>query len=220
MNTGIILSFLSGLKQHNHSEWFQEHKKDYQKARAEFENLITELIPALQQLDPSVGDIDVKSSIFRINRDVRFSKNKDPYKTNFGSFMARGGRKSIFGGYYVQIEPDASFVGGGVYCPQGPALKKLRTEIYYNPEEFRRIIEEGQFQKAFGGLAEMEKLKKGPVGFDKNFEHMDLLLHKNYVTMRALSRDELLSENLVRLILESFAAMVPLNSFLNRALGE
>ncbi len=220
MNTDIILSFLSELKQHNHREWFQEHKKDYQKARAEFEKLIAELIPALQQLDPSVGDIDMKSSIFRINRDVRFSKNKDPYKTNFGSFMARGGRKSIFGGYYVQIEPDASFVGGGVYCPQGPALKKLRTEIYYNPEEFKQIIEEKRFQKAFGGLTELEKLKKGPLGFDKNFEHMDLLLHKNYVTTHMLSKEELLSENLVRLILESFAAMVPLISFLNRALED
>ncbi len=220
MQTKTILDFLYELKSNNHKDWFHEHKKEYQKAKKAFELIVETLIPAAQQLDPSVGEIKAKDTMFRINRDIRFSKNKDPYKNNFGCFISRGGRKSPFGGYYLHIEPGASFVGGGIYCPQGPELKKLRTEIYYNAEEFNKILNDKDLKEVFGGLAEMEKLKKGPVGFPKDFEHIGLLLHKNYVVAHMLTDDALLSGGIEQQIIKAFGAMVPLNAFLNRALED
>src|SRR5512136_197267 len=135
----VILSFLEQLQENNNREWFQVNKILYEKAKAEFEEFINSLIPAIAKFDDSVRHVTAKDCIFRIFRDVRFAKDKSPYKTNFGAFMSKGGRKSHGPGYYFHLSPEECFLSGGVWMPAPDVMKKIRQEIYYNIAEFNGI---------------------------------------------------------------------------------
>ena len=126
-----ILKFLELLSGNNNREWFEANKPMYQSAKSLYETLITNTITGIGAFDSSIGHPLAKDCLFRIFRDVRFSKDKAPYKTNFGAFIASGGRKSPKSGYYIHIEPEKSFIGGGIYMPQPDVLKKLRQEVYF-----------------------------------------------------------------------------------------
>ncbi len=121
--------FLNELEANNNREWFAENKQKYQESKIEFENFIQGIILRLHEVDSQVGNLQAKDCIFRIFRDVRFSKDKVPYKTNFGAYMSTGGRKSPKAGYYLHVEPNSSFLGGGIYMPESANLNKIRTEI-------------------------------------------------------------------------------------------
>ena len=214
-----LLDFLKDLRENNHKEWFHAHKPVYQSVRKEFEAYVGLLIAGIARFDDSVKNLDPKNCIFRINRDIRFSKDKSPYKTNFGAFIAPGGRKGGYGGYYLHIEPGASFVAGGVYMPSSPALKAIRHEIYHYVDEFIEILEDPAFRKHFGELDPIEKLKTAPKGFPKDFEHIDLLNHKHYTASKPLSDELVTSESLTDEVLGAFEALYPMNYFLNEAIG-
>jgi uncharacterized protein (TIGR02453 family) len=141
------LRFLSQLKKNNNKPWFDSHRVAYEAARIDFGNFIQLLIDALQKQDPSITGLTARDCLFRINRDIRFSNDKTPYKSNFGASIKRGGRKSGFAGYYFHLEPGASFVGGGLWMPDAPKLKMMRQEIDYNWEEFSGIIGNKGFKK-------------------------------------------------------------------------
>lgn len=212
-----ILSFLSDLKNNNNREWFDLNRDRYQKAKTLFEEKVNLMIAEISHFDPSVGMPLAKDSIFRIFRDVRFSKDKLPYKTNFGAFIANGGRKTARAGYYIHIEPGASMVGGGIYMPEPDVVKKLRQEIYYNADGFKKLIEEKNFKKTFGKLAEFDKLKRPPKDFDATFPHVDLLMYKSYTVMHPLSDDVVLSDRFPQKVLEVCSTMKEFNHFLNKA---
>lgn len=212
------LSFISDLKKNNHREWFQANRSRYEEARGEFLAFVGDLTGGIQAFDPSIGTIEPKSTVFRINRDIRFSHDKSPYKTNFGAFIVPGGKKSGFAGYYFHLDPDGTFAGGGVYQPMPDILKKIRQEIYGNPEEFKEIIEGKEFREYFGDLYD-DRLKTPPKGFPKDFEHIDLLKYKSFTVMKQLDENLVTGEGLLAETLKAFRLMYPMNRYINYALG-
>ncbi|PKP01029.1 MAG: TIGR02453 family protein [Bacteroidetes bacterium HGW-Bacteroidetes-9] len=215
-----ILDFLKDLNENNNREWFDQNRKRYQKAKDLFEVFITDITARISLNDPSIGLPAAKDSIFRIFRDVRFSADKLPYKTNFGAFISNGGRKTQRSGYYIHIEPGASMVGGGIYMPPADVLKKLRKEIYFNADSFKHILNEKKFKKIFGYLEDFDKLKRPPKDFDSMFPDIELLKYKSYVVMHKLPDDVVLSDKLADHLLEACSAMTEFNHFLNKAFEE
>lgn len=218
MDLRKALDFLEKLKANNNREWFQANKSFYDDARAEFEECIAVLIPVVRGIDPDVDVVSPKECLFRIFRDVRFSKDKSPYKTNFGAFIAKGGRKGPYAGYYVHIEPGASFVGGGAYMPESQYLKAIRQEIFENTDEYKKIVEGAAFRKFYGGMYG-EKLKTAPKGFPKDFPDIDLLKNKHYAVTHRVDDEFWFSGSLVDDVSEMFSALYALNRFLNNAIG-
>lgn len=216
MDFKMIIEFLIDLELNNNRYWFMENKSRYDAARATFEQFLTVLLPMLQEMDPSLEDISVKKSIFRIYRDVRFSKNKAPYKNNFGAFISRGGRKSPYAGYYIHLQPDKSFIGGGIYKPDSIVLKALRNEIFENTDEFKKIISEKSFLQYFHKI-NGEKLKLAPKGFPKDFIDIELLKYKSYTVTHSLENDFLLQPDVYKAIIPIFKKQKKFNYFLNRA---
>lgn len=217
MNTAKILDFLNELKQNNTREWFQQNKLRYELLRADFESFLNKLIPEVYKFDPGIGLITAKDCIFRIYKDIRFSKDKTPYKTNFGAFIAENGRKSLKAGYYVHLDPEESFLGGGLYMPPPDILKLVRQEIFFTSEELKGIMNEDAFRNIYGGLHDMEdKLKKPPRDYPLDFKDIELLKHKSYTVWHTLSTDVLSSGALLEDILLKFRAMASFNAYLNR----
>jgi len=212
-----IIDFLYLLKENNNRDWFQANKKLYEEARSDFEQFVESLIPVVQSFEPRITNLAVKETMFRIYRDVRFSKDKTPYKTYFGSYIAPGGRKSIYSGYYMHIEPGNCFLAGGAYRPQSEYLKNIRSEIYYNLKEFEEILNDATFKKTFGQIVG-EKLKRPPKGFPAEFEGVELLKLKDFTVFHQLDEQQLLSKDFGNAAVNIFKNMKPLNDFINRAL--
>ncbi|WP_421919686.1 DUF2461 domain-containing protein [Marinifilum sp.] len=209
-----ILVFLKELRDNNNREWFHINKKKYEEAKKGFELFIELSIEQIKAFDPNISGLRAKDCLFRIYRDVRFSEDKRPYKTNFGAFVSKNGRKSSYGGYYIHIEPGQCFLGGGCYMPASNVLKAIRTEIFHHPEEFRGIIENSEFKSHFTEMYG-EKLKTAPRGFPKDFEHIDLLNYKHYAVSKMIDDKTVISDQFVQEIDNSFKALQPLNRFLN-----
>jgi uncharacterized protein (TIGR02453 family) len=208
------LTFLDELRSNNSKAWFDAHRKEYETARGVFEDLVGEVLHRLSQIE-DVGSLTAKDCIFRINRDVRFSKDKTPYKTNFGAVIAQGGRKQTGSGLYVGIEPDDSFVAGGAYAPIPEELQRIRRSIADNPAEFQAILAAKDFQHYFGEM-KGEALKTAPKGFDAAHPAIDLLRHKQFYVMHPLSDDDLMRDDLADYILQVYRAMQPFEAYLTR----
>lgn len=217
MNFDIILDFLIKLQINNNRNWFTANKEAYEKAKAEFEQFITLMIPRLEALDESITGTKAKECIFRIFRDVRFSKNKEPYKTNFGAFIGPNGRKTSQAGYYIHLEPDTSFLGGGVYMPEAQNLKEIRTAIFKNPVEFKEILDNKNFKSYFPELYG-EKLKRAPKDFSKDFPEIELLKNKHYVVSHNVANSFWTSPDLIENTMAIFKTQYAFNNFLNQAL--
>lgn len=212
-----VVQFLQELSENNNREWFQKNKKRYDESRGK-ELFITDvLINEIRKFDSDVPLLEPKDCLFRIFRDVRFSNDKSPYKTNFGSFIAKGGRKSIYAGYYFHIEPDGSFVGGGVYMPEAEPLKAIREAIAENGDEFSGLINNPEFKKVFPEMMD-DKLKTAPKGYSPDNEFIDLLRYKSFAFSSRITREEILSENYIEQLIRSFKILHPVNRFLNDAL--
>lgn len=134
------LTFLSNLKKNNHKDWFEKNRNHYEDAKNNFLAFVTEVIALVEKIDPSIVGLEAKKCVFRINRDVRFSKDKSPYKTNMGASISKGGKKIQCAGYYFHLEPNNTFIAGGLWMPPAEQLQKLRQEIDYNFDEFKKII--------------------------------------------------------------------------------
>lgn len=213
-----LLEFLSELKENNYKEWFHENKPRYQKLKKEFEQFIAHTIATIAQFDPSVQNLEPKHCIFRINRDIRFSKDKSPYKTNFGGFIVPGGKKAGNAGYYIHIEPGNCFIAGGIYAPPSDKLKAVRTEIYENTDEFKKILSDKNFKNHFKGIMSDDKLKTAPKGFPKDFEDIDLLRYKHYTVAKSVADDLIASDKFADEIHETFKALYPFNEFINEGI--
>lgn len=206
--------FLVDLRLNNERNWFKENENRYKLAKLEFENYIDLLIPELKKIDETIDVISAKSCMFRIFRDVRFSKNKEPYKNNFGAFIAKGGRKSPFAGYYVHFEPDGSFLGGGIYMPQPNYLKAIRTTIFNNPKKYMNIIDNPKFKEVFGGIYG-EKLKTAPRGFPKDFPDIDLLRNKHYAVIKNIDSEFWFKKDNIKKATKIFEVQYEFNKYLN-----
>lgn len=214
-----VFDFLSELSKNNNREWFEANRVKYLKAKENVEYFVNSLIPSVREIDASIGNLETKDCLFRIFKDVRFSKDKTPYKTNMGAFIAFGGRKSINAGYYMHIEPGKCFLGGGVYMPSAPNLKAIRSEIFFKIEEFLRIINHNDFIKYFGKISDMgDSLKKAPKDFPSDWEHIELLKFKSYVSGHNFEDSLAQHQGFDKYVLDVFRAMLPLNAFLNMAL--
>lgn len=214
-----VLKFLSELKENNNKEWFDQNRDWYQECRKKVLFLTEVIIHEAGKFDAEIGIQDPKNCIFRIFRDVRFSNDKTPYKTNMGSFIAKGGRKSVSAGYYIHIEPGASFVGGGSYCPPADALKAMRTEIFDHSEDFKKMIYSDSFRKVYPELYD-DKLKTAPKGFPKDFLDIDLLKYKSFAFGSTMDDSVVKSDAFVEKVLSSMRKLYPVNSFLNTALDK
>ncbi|OJJ15855.1 TIGR02453 family protein [marine bacterium AO1-C] len=218
MNTENILNFLTDLAQNNNRDWMHENKKVYQQAKKDFEALTTEIIEEIAAFDPAIEGLTAKDCVFRLNRDIRFSKDKSPYKLNFGASITKGGRRSHWAGYYLQIQPNGeSFMAGGSYMPAGENLAKIRQEIDYNADDFRKLLEADDFKKYFKEL-EGESVKTAPKGYKKDNPNIDLLRRKSFIMWHKITDKQVRAKDYKKLIVNVFQAMKPVNDFLNVAM--
>lgn len=207
------LDFLKKLERNNNRDWFNEHKNLYTEAREDVLLFVEELIREIATFDKEMSGLDAGKSLFRIYRDTRFSHNKDPYKINFGASIGQGKA-----GYYLHIQPEQSFLAGGVYMLENDKLKELRKEISYNAEAFQKIIGEESFCRYFGALSNEGKLKRVPLGFEKDDPMAEYLKLKHFVAVRPVADKELLEKDAAKKFAEIYKSLKPLNDFLNAAM--
>lgn len=209
------LEFLQTLKQNNNRDWFTNNKDVYEKHHIETINFADAVLNEMRKHD-NIETISGKKSLMRIYRDVRFSKDKSPYKTNWGIGFSRA-TKLLRGGYYVHISPGESFVGGGFWNPEPADLQRMRKEISLSPKEFRAILNDKTFKNTFGEL-QGEKLKTVPKGFEKDDEAIDLLRFKQFLISKKFSDKEVLEPGFYKKVNETFKAMRPFFDFMSTAL--
>lgn len=215
-----ILTFLRRLKKNNNKEWFDANRNTYQIARNEFVRTIENLMKEIARFEPGIANLKPGDFIFRINRDIRFSNDKRPYKENFGAAISRGGKKSPYAVYYFHIQPgNQSFVAGGIYMPSSDTLKKVRQEIDYNPAPLLAFMKTRSFKQYFGELVG-DQLKRTPPGYSEDHPHADLLKFKSYLVLREFTDKEVTEKNFLNEVMKSFKAMKPLNDYLNTAMDE
>lgn len=212
--------FLKDLKSNNDRDWFNANKARYEQAKGEFEEFIDALIARIAEFDGSIMHHRAKDCVFRIYRDVRFSKDKSPYKTHFGAHISAAVKKSEIhsrAGYYIHLEPGASMLAGGAYLPKGPWLKAIRQEIEYNAAEFKNILADANFKKYFGTM-EGEKLKTTPQGYAADHPEIEFLKHKSFLATHNCIDKDVFAANFLDHSANVFKALFPFDQFLNRAM--
>ncbi len=210
------LEFLDNLKRNNNRDWFIKNKGLYLEVKNNFESFAQEIINNLIDIEPIMKGLEVKSCVYRINRDIRFSNDKSPYKTHLGAFIVRGGKQNgdKLAGYYFQIEPGKSILAGGAYMPPSQWLSAIREKIDEEPDELIKILNTKTFIKYFGKI-DGEKLKTAPKGYPADHPHIDLLRLKSYLVVNELPDSMVLSDKFFDHIMKVFKAMKPLNDYLN-----
>lgn len=211
------LHFLKDLKLHNDKDWFIKNRPRYEDARRNFEYFVQAVIDEISSFDPILKGLEVTSCTYRINRDIRFSNDKTIYKTHFGAFIVRGGKRNgdRLAGYYVHVEPgNNSMIAGGAYMPPMPWLTALRGKIDEQGDKLLKIINQKDFVKIFGGL-EGEKLKSAPKGYPKDHPYIELLKMKSFLVVKMIPDKEVTSESCIDTIINASRIMKPLNDFLN-----
>jgi uncharacterized protein (TIGR02453 family) len=215
------LSFLTNLRANNNKPWFDANRPTYEAAKNDLIQLATTLIDGLNTIDPAIAEtpLQAKSCIFRINRDVRFSSDKSPYKTNFGAWFNRGGKKISTAGYYLNIEPGGSFVAGGLYMPDATVLATVRQEIDYNLSEFEALLSQPAFTTHFTGLNRDDALQRPPKGYAADNPAISYLKLKSFTASYKLPDTVLTKPALTKQVLSAFAGLQPLVQYLNRAVA-
>jgi uncharacterized protein (TIGR02453 family) len=216
------LKFLTQLKKNNNKPWFDAHRAQYEAARIDFSNFLQLVIDALQKSDTTLTGITSRECLFRINRDIRFSKDKTPYKSNFGASIKRGGRKSGFAGYYFHCEPGHSFIGGGLWMPDAVQLKNVRQEIDYNWEDFQEILKEKNFKKVYGDIYKGAdvSLSTMPKGYEKDNPAAGYIKLKSFIAETKITDEELTKASLHKKTVAAFKALQPLLNFINRPIDQ
>jgi uncharacterized protein (TIGR02453 family) len=212
------LQFLKNLKKNNNKPWFEKNKSVYLDAKEDMDGFVQQVIDRLGKTDPDIAALQPRDCVYRIYRDVRFSKDKTPYKTHMGAFFNRGGKKMPTAGYYFHIEPGRNMVGGGLWMPQAPDLNKVRQEIDYNFAEWEKILKDRSFKKLFPeGLDREDLLSRPPKGYDDENPAIEFLKLKSFIVSRTLTDAEMQSKSALKEILKTFGAMKEFIYFLNRS---
>lgn len=214
------IKFLKDLKKNNNKPWFEKNRTAYETAKADFADFIQAVIDRHGKNDSTIKEQVAKNCLFRINRDVRFSKDKSPYKSNMGASINRNGKKSLLAGYYFHLEPGRCFAGGGIWMPMPDDLKKVRQEIDYNFVDFKKIIGSKKFKAMYGDLStDAEyKLSRVPKGYEADNPAAEYLKLKSFVAMVSLKDTDLTSKDLIKKTVAAFEALQPLIFFINNSL--
>lgn len=220
MDFPFILKFLQSLSKNNDREWFEKNKPDYLKAKEDFDEFLAKLLEELSRWDEGLAGLNPKKLAFRIYRDVRFSKDKRPYKTNMGAGFSPGGKMVQEPGYYLHIEPgNRSFLAGGLYMPDPSNLAKIRQEIDYDADKLLKILKSTKFKKTFPALGDFDKLKTSPKGYARDHPHLELLKHKSFIVSHSFSDSEVKDKKFLKKVVEAARIAKPLNDFLQEAIA-
>jgi uncharacterized protein (TIGR02453 family) len=217
------LKFLKDLAKNNNKEWFDAHRQQYETAKQNFIQLADKIIKDFCKKDKDFENLEAKKCLFRINRDIRFSKDKSPYKNNFGASFERGGRISPYAGYYLHIQPgNNSFIAGGVWQPEAERVKLIRQEVDYNWDDFKKIISNKKFKAIFGDLEKTKEtsLSREPKGYEKDNPAIEYIKLKSWVVSASLKDEEVTDKDLVKKIITGFETMQPFIEFLNHSLAQ
>ena len=219
MDLAHILKFLQKLAKNNNRDWFEKNKGDYLQAKEEFELFVGAFLNELIKFNPSLSGLNPKKLPFRIYRDVRFSKDKSPYKTNMGAGFSPNGKLVQEPGYYLHIQPGGSFVAGGIYMPDPANLSKIRQEIDYNGERLEKILKDKSFKKWFKDFSDFDKLKTVPKGYAKDHPRLDWLKNKTFIVSHAFTDAEVKDKRFLKKLADCSKAMKPLVEFLKEAIA-
>ena len=219
MLQAATIKFLKDLKKNNNKPWFEKHKDAYLDVKKDIEDFTQSVIDGMGKIDADIALLQPKDCVFRIYRDVRFSKDKSPYKTNIGASFNKGGKKAPTAGYYFHCEPGQNMVGGGLWMPMPPQLAKVRQEIDYNFDEWKKIINHRNFKKIFpAGVDGIETLSRPPKGYEETNPAIEFLKMKCFIVSSDLTDAQLQSKTLLKEVLKTFEAMKDFIDFLNRAM--
>lgn len=220
MKTNLIIDFLKDLKENNNKEWFEKNKARYELVKKSYYEFTAEILAAMKKLDPSLDVLEVKNCVFRINKDVRFSKDKSPYKTALGIILTPYGKKMQLAGYYIHLEDGQCFTGGGLYMPPNDMVKKVRNEITTFPDEFLSIVKSKNFVKTYSDLDKNPSfmLSKPPKGMDIHDPIADYVRLKSFTTAKPFANEELYNENFVSQCANELKQLKDFIHFLNRGL--
>jgi uncharacterized protein (TIGR02453 family) len=214
------IEFLNDLKSNNSKSWFDLNRKRYDKVKADYISLAGNILGQMKKIDPSLEMVETKECVFRINRDIRFSADKSPYKTNLGIALHPGGKKFNLAAYYLHIEPGHSFIGGGLWMPEAPLLSKVRKEIHYFYNDLIEILNNPLYKKTYGSLdiEEGQKLSRPPKGYEAEDPAIEFLKLKSFTASAPLSDEMLTSDKLIPHIIDRFTILKPFIGFINRGL--
>ena len=219
MIPATLLPFLKDLRDHNQKEWMDENRKRYESNKSSFELLVEKLIAEIARFDNSISELKPKQCTFRINRDIRFSKNKSPYKTNFAAYFNPNGKQNSGAGYYLHIEPGNCFLAGGIWMPESNELSKIRQEIDYNVDELNALLKKSDFKKQFeSGFNQSDKLVRAPKGYEEDNEAIEYLKLKSYIVQKNIETSELISTDFKKKLIGIMKAGKPLVTFINKSL--
>lgn len=218
MLTKHTLQFLEELSHNNTKSWFEQHRNRYTQAQFEIKSFIEIWLNEFGKIDESIAHLDPKKCIFRIHRDVRFSANKNPYKTNLGAYLYKGDKQANYAGYYLHIEPGNCFFAAGNYMPMPEQLAKIRQEIDYNLHDFQKILQQKQFKEIFGNISSENKLKRAPKGYDEDNKAIEFLKLKSFMVSTKLSDEKICAKSIQTSIIQLSKTVKPFVDFLNNAL--
>jgi uncharacterized protein (TIGR02453 family) len=208
--------FLMDLATNNNREWFETYRKRYETEKAYFQQVIGYLLKEIGQFE-NLDGVEIKDCSYRINRDIRFSADKSPYKKNFGCSFEQGGKKSGRVGYYLHIEPGNCFLAGGAWGPTKEQLHAIRQEIDYNGADLLKIIEKPDFKKLFSKI-EGDALKTMPKGYPKDHEYIELLKQNQLYVMHTYTDNEILEADFLPKVVSHCRTMKPFTDWLNLVL--
>ncbi|GEP50487.1 TIGR02453 family protein [Flavobacterium noncentrifugens] len=212
------LKFLDDLKKNNNRDWFLANKSRYESYKKEYYQLVQDFLDEIKPNDHMLDHLEVKNCVFRVNRDIRFSNDKTPYKTHMGIWMSAGSKNTNLSGYYIHIENGASFIAAGLYWPDAPDLKKVRKEIAFFYDELEDIVDDKNFKSVFGALDRDNVLKTSPKDFEKDHPAIEFLKLKSFTASAKIDDKTLTDKDFVKKTAAKLIALKPLNEFLNRAL--
>ncbi len=214
------LQFLEDLIANNNTEWMHANKKRYDNYKKDYHSFIASILAAMKPLDPSLEPLEVKNCTFRINRDIRFSKDKSPYKTNMGVWMSQDKNRKNAPGYYIHFEKGNCFIAGGVWCPEPSELKQIRKEIEFFHDDLEAVLSDKKFTSEFSGLDKSEGnvLKKAPKDFDPTHPAIELLKLKSFTASHKINEKEFTDKDFSKKIAKQLIALQPMNDFLRRAM--
>jgi len=215
-----LLDYLKALARNNNKSWFDRQRSKYDLVRENFIDEITQLIREMGKFDPPISNLVAKDCVFRINRDVRFSKDKSPYKTNFSAYFNKGGKKSNGAGYYLSIQPGGNtMAGGGIWMPLPADLAKIRQEIDYNFNDWKKMTGQAAFKKMFPeGITADETLTRPPKGYDPGNPAIAFIKMKSLIVSRSFTDKEVTDRSFIPAVASTFKAMKPLVDFINQAI--
>ncbi len=220
MITKEAVQFFEELVANNNTEWMHANKKRYENFKKDYHNYIASILSEMKSLDPTLDPLEIKNCTFRINRDIRFSKDKSPYKTNIGVWMSQNKNQKNAPGYYIHFEKGNSFIAGGIWCPEPNELKLIRKEIAFFHDDLEAIVTDRKFQSEFGALTrdDSNMLKKAPKDFEPNHPAIEFLKLKSFTASEKIDDSSFLDKNFSKTVAQKLIALKPMNDFLRRAI--